>query len=213
MAKLLVGHLTPTELELDTHFVPFSQEVFCMDDLDEIIMRINADAELQLLQLATLLVFVGFFLVLFLNVFVFAVINNFAHRGLSTGRHFYEVQPALLGHAQGLLGRKHAILLVGHAIHHADLGCTDALIDPGLVCITAVVTLGPATTAGPIKGRPAAAWLVTPSWPGRRCRAVDRCAGGTRSGCPGCRLRRGRIDVRTGAELAGAQVIEWIANG
>lgn len=49
MAQLLVGHLAATELKLDAHFVTFSQEIFCVDDLDEVIMRINANAEFQLL--------------------------------------------------------------------------------------------------------------------------------------------------------------------
>lgn len=150
---------------------------------------------------------VSFLLVLFLDVFVLAVIDNFTHWGLSAGCHFHEVKTTLFGHTEGLLRRQHAILLVGDAIHHTDLGRTDALIDPCLVGVTAVVTLGPATWA--IERRATAgARLVT-----SRSGAIDgRCTGRASSGGPCRRLRRGRV-IRASAELSGTQIIEWIANG
>jgi hypothetical protein len=208
VTQFLVSHLAPTELKLDAHFVTFSEEVFRVDDLDQVVMRINADAELELLQLATLLVLVSLLLMLFLDILVLTVIHDFAHGRLGIGSDLDEVKPALLGHAKGLLGGQNAILLVGDAIHHAHLGRTDALIDAGLVRIPAVVALG-AAAAGTVKrGAAACTGLISP-WGGR---TVDRCAGRASGRCPRSRLRRGSI-IGASTELSGTQVIEWIANG
>ena len=67
MPKLLMRHLAPSELKLDAHLVTFREEVFGMRDLDQVIMRVDADAELHLLHLAALLVLVSLLLVLLLN--------------------------------------------------------------------------------------------------------------------------------------------------
>lgn len=213
MAEFLVGHLAATELELDAHLVTFREEIFRVDDLDEVIVGINADTEFEFLQLATLLMLVSFLLVLFLDVLVLAVIDNFAHRGFRTGGDFDEVKTALFGHAKGLLSRENAVLLIGDTIHHTHLRCTDALIDTGLVSVAAVVALG-ATATGAVERRSttASAGLVAP----RGCGTIDRgtgCASSSwcRSSCR--RLRRSRIWIRARAEWAAAQIVEWIANG
>lgn len=211
MAEFLVGHLTATELQLDAYLVAFRQEIFRVDDLDQVVMRVNADTEFQLLQLATFLVLVGFLLMLFLDVLVLAVIHDFAYRRLSAGGDFDKVESALFGHAQGLLGGQHAILLIGDAIDNADFWRTDTLIDAGLVGITAVVTLMRATAAGTVEWRATATgWTgLVSSWGWTRGRG----AGAASSRCSRRRLGRSWIVVWASAELAGAQVIEWIANG
>lgn len=76
--KLLMCHLTTAELQLDAHLVPFREEVFSMRDLDEVIMRVDADAEFHFLHLAALLMLVSLLLVLLLDVLVFAVVDDFA---------------------------------------------------------------------------------------------------------------------------------------
>lgn len=213
MAEFLVGHLAATELELDAHLVTFREEIFRVDDLDEVIVGINADAEFEFLQFATFLVLMSFLLVLFLDVLVLAVIDNFAHWRFGAGGDFDEVETTLFGHAQSLLSRQHTVLLVGDSIHHAHLWRTDALIDTGLVSVAAVVTLG-ATAAGAVERRAAtaSAGLVAPWGCGTIYRGT-RCA--SSSGCrsPCRRLRRSRIWIGASAELAGAQIVEWIANG
>lgn len=216
VAEFLVCHLTTTELKLNADLVTFGEEVFCMDDLDQVIVRIDADTELQFLQLATLLVLVGLLLVLFLDILVFAVIHDFADRWLCIGCNFDKVKTTFFGHAQRLLSGQHAILLVRDAIDDADFRRTDTLVDSGLVGITAVVTLGSTspTATWAIEGRSAAttgARLISP----RGCWTTDRRAGGGPGSRCSCRwLRRSGVLIWTTAgEIACAQIIEWIANG
>ena len=104
-------------------------------NLDQVIMRINADAELQFLHLAALVMLVSFLLMLLLNVLVFAVIDNFAHRRISARSDFNQVKPALFGKAQGMSRGEHAQLLIGDTIHHTHFGYADAFVDARLIGI------------------------------------------------------------------------------
>lgn len=102
VAEFLMRHLATTELQLDAHLVAFREEVFRMRDLDQVIMRVDADAEFHFLHLAALLMLVGLLLVLLLNVLVLAVIDNFAHGRIGVRGHFHQVQTTLFGDANGL---------------------------------------------------------------------------------------------------------------
>lgn len=141
MAEFLVGHLAAAELELDAHLVTFCEEVFRVYDLDVIVMRVDADAELKLLHLARLLVLVRLLLVLLLEVLVFAVVDDFADRRISVWSYFHQVKTALLGDPDGLMGGKDAKLMLAVLLNHADLGCANAFIDARLVEVTAAIVL------------------------------------------------------------------------
>lgn len=138
VTEFLMRHLTATELQLDAHLVTFREEVFSMRDLDQVIMRVDADAEFHFLHLAALLMFVSLLLVLLLDVFVFAVIDNLAHRRIGVRSHFHQVQPTLLGDAEGLRSREDAKLMLTIFLDHTHLRRTDALIDAGLIHETAI---------------------------------------------------------------------------
>lgn len=167
MPELLMGHLTATELKLDAHLVTFRKEVFGMRDLDQIIMRVDADAEFHFLHLAPLLMLVSFLLVLLLDVLVFAVIDNLAHGRIGVRSHFHQVQSTFFGDTNGLRSRNNAELMLTVLFYDAHLGRTNALIDAGLINETTVRTI---PTAGTI----ASAWtkrtttaggtLIAPCW-------------------------------------------------
>lgn len=154
MAEFLVSHLTATELELDAHLVTFGQEVLSVGDLDEVVMRIDADAELHLLYLAALLMLVGLLFVLLLDVLEFAVVDDLAHRRIGLRSHFDEIQATLTSDAQGLMRRKDAELMLAILLDDADLGRTDAFVDTiefvGMTPAVAITTTGasrPVSTA------------------------------------------------------------------
>ena len=111
ITEFLVGHLATTELELDAHLVPIKQEVFRMNDLDEVVMRINANTELHLLQLGRFLMLVSLLFVLLLDVLVLPVVDDFAHRRIHIPSHFYQVQATLLGYPYRLGSRQDTKLL------------------------------------------------------------------------------------------------------
>ncbi len=147
VTELLVRHLATTELQLDAHLVTFREEVFSMRDLDQVIMRVDADAEFHFLHLAALLMLVSLLLVLLLDVLVLAVIDNFAHGRIGVRGHFHQVKPALFGDANGLRSRDDAKLMMTIFLDDAHLRRTNALIDTGLIHKTAV---GSVTSAGTI---------------------------------------------------------------
>jgi len=149
MAKLLMGHLTAAELELNAHFMPFGEEVFSVGDLDEVIVRIDADTELHLLHLAALLMLVGFLLVLLLDVFEFAVVDDLAHRWIGLRSHFHKVQATLTGDAQRLMRGQDAELMLAILLNDADFWRTDALVDAiQLVGVTTTVAITTAWATG-----------------------------------------------------------------
>lgn len=160
VTQLLMRHLTATELQLDPHLVTFRQEVFRVRDLDQVIMRIDADAEFHFLHLAAFLMLVGLLLVLLLDVLVLAVIDNLAHWRVRVRSHFHQVQPTLFGDANGLRSREDAKLMLTIFLDHTHLRRTDALIDAGLIHETAIravpstgtvaTTTGTKRTTGPL---------------------------------------------------------------
>jgi len=195
MAELLMGHLAAAELELDAHFVPFGEEVFGMSDLDEVIVRVDADTELHLLHLAALLMLVGFLFVLLLDVLKFAVVDDLAHGRIGLRSHLHEVQTALTGNAQRLMRGQDAKLMLPVFLDDTHFRRTDALVDAiQLVGVTTTVAI---TTAG-------AAWtissLATTSTEGARSasaltgwtvlRRAGRDASGPDATCCSCRATR-----------------------
>ncbi len=156
MPQLLVRDLAPAELQLHTHLVALSEEVLGVEDLDVVVVRINANAELQFLHLAGFVVAMRLLLVLFLLILVFAVINDLADWGINIGRDLNKIQTPFPGHTQGLSGGQDSQLCGGLTIHHAYLGGADALVDAGLVHMTALIaTIGATigTLAGTISTR------------------------------------------------------------
>lgn len=219
MPKLLVCHLTATELELNAHFVPFGQEVFGMDDFDVVIVGINPDTEFHFLHFATLLVLVSFFLVLLLNVLVFAVVDDLAHRRVCIRRDLHKIQPALFSDTDRLVGR-HDTELMPVLLDHAHFRRTNALIDPSLIDVAPIART---SLTRAIERRPRRAALPSPlittsracssrrTWPlplranGTRYRVILR-SGWTRP-CPAL------IVLRARRKIAAIQLLEWIAYG
>lgn len=141
VTKLLMRHLPSAELQLDAHLVPFCQEVFSMRDLNQVIMRVDADAEFHFLHLAALLVLVSLLLVLLLDVLVFAVVDDLADGWVGIRSHFHQIQTTLFGDANGLRSGNDAELMMTILLDNTDLGRTDALIDTGLIDKTTVGTI------------------------------------------------------------------------
>jgi len=170
VTELLMRHLATAELQLDTHLVAFREEVFRMRDLDQVIMRIDADAEFHFLHLAALLVLVGLLLVLLLDVLVLAVIDNFAHGRIGVRSHFHQIQTTLLGDANGLRSRDDAKLMMTIFFDDAHLRRTNALIDTGLIYKTAVGSVTTAWTIATTTGtKRSTGTLIAPCWTGRSC--------------------------------------------
>ena len=164
MAEFLMGHLTAAELELDAHLVSFGEEVFGVGDLDEVIVRINADTELHLLHLAALLMLVSLLLVLLLDIFEFAVVDDLAHRRIGLWSHLDKVQATLTGNAQGLMRGQNAELMLAILLDDAYFWRTDALVDAiQFVGVTTTVTITAAWAAGAISSltTTAAEWTRT----------------------------------------------------
>lgn len=129
MAQLLVGHLTTTKLQLDAHLMPLGQKVFGVDDLDEIVMRIDANPEFHLLHLAGFLMLVGLLLVFLLNVLELAVVDDFADWRVRLRRHLNKVKTALTSNTQRLMCRQNAKLMLPVFLNHSDFRRTNPFID------------------------------------------------------------------------------------
>lgn len=169
VTKLLMRHLATTELQLDAHFVAFREEVFSMRDLDQVIMRVDADAEFHFLHLAALLMLVGLLLVLLLDVFVLAVIDNLAHGRIGVRSHLHQVKPTLFGDANSLRSWDDAKLMLTIFLDDAHLRRTNALIDTGLIHKTAVGSVTSAWTIATTGTKRSAGTLVASRWTGRSC--------------------------------------------
>ena len=150
MAQLLMRHLTTAELKLDAHLVAFSEEVLGMHDFDQVIMRVDADAEFHFLHLAGLVMLMGLLLVLLLDILVFAVVDDLAHGRISIRRDLDEVQSTLLGDADGLSGGQDAELMRAIFFYDTHFRRTDALIDASLID---KATVWPVTASGAIATR------------------------------------------------------------
>jgi hypothetical protein len=165
VAKLLMRHLTTTKLELDAHLVTFGKKVFGMRDLDQVVMRVDADAEFHFLHLAALLVLVSFLLVLLLIVLVLAVVDDLAHGWIGIGSDLDKIESAVFGHAYGLSSRNDAKLVIPVIIDDTHLRRTDALIDAGLIHKTTVRAVTAVAIAAWAKRTAAAGSLITTGWP------------------------------------------------
>ncbi len=232
VAKLLVRHLATAELKLNAHLVTFGEEVLGVGDFDEVVMRIDADAELHLLHLATLLMLMSLLLVLFLDVFEFAVVDDLAHGRIRHRRHLDEIQATLAGDAQGLMRGQDAKLMLPILLDDTDLRRTNAFVDPvefiGMATTVTIPAAGAsrpvstATTTAEGSGRSATlSWRTVLRRPGRSSTkaitSTATCALGSRS----ADARRARLRwtllrlLRTGwkpSELSAVQGLEWIAN-
>ncbi len=144
MPQLLVSHLATTELKLDAHFVAFREKVLSVRDFDEVVVRVDADPELHLLQLATLLVLVGFLLVLLLNVFEFTVVDDLAYGRFGVRSDLNKIKAALFGDTDGLCSRKDAQLMTAILLHHTHLRRTYAFVDAGLIDKASIRPVAPA---------------------------------------------------------------------
>lgn len=151
MSKLLVSHLTATELKLDAHLVTFGEEVFRVNDLDMIVVRIDSNAELHLLHLAAFLVLVRLFAVLLLDVLVFAVVDDFAHGRVGIRRDLNQIQSAFLGDADGLMRWQDAQLVLAVLFDDTHLRRTNTLIDACLIYKPAVWAIPPTGTILPAR--------------------------------------------------------------
>ena len=178
VTEFLMRHLAATELQLDAYLVPFREEVFGVCDLDQVIMRVDTDAEFHFLHLAALLVLVGLLLVLLLNILVLPVIDDLAYWRIGVRRYFHQVQSTLLGDANGLRRRNDAKLMMPILLDDTHLWRTDSLIDAGLINKTTV-------------GAVPATWTITTA--GTKCTTTTRAliaSGGARRTCrPGCSQR------------------------
>lgn len=167
MPELLMRHLAATELKLDAHLVAFRQEVFGVRDLDQVVMRVDADAEFHFLHLAALLVLVSLLLVLLLDVLVLPVVDDFAHGWIGVRRHFHKVQPALFGDADGLCRRQDAKLMMPVLLNNTHLRRTNALIDACLIdktTVRAIPATGTITTAAWAERSTTARSLIAACW-------------------------------------------------
>lgn len=167
MAEFLVSHLAAAELQLDSHLMTFREEILGMGDLDEVVMGVDADTELEFLNLAALLMLVSLFLVFLLDVFELAVVDDFAHRRIGLRSNLHEIETALSGDAQCLVHRQDSELVLTVLLDDAHLGGADSLVDTiKFVRMTAAITI----TVG-IAPRPASSTTKRAGWrttlPGR----------------------------------------------
>lgn len=167
VSELLMRHLTTAELKLDAHLVAFREEVLRVDDLDVVIVRVDADAEFHFLHLAALLMLVGLLLVLLLDVLVLAVIDNFAHGRIGVRSHFHQVKPTLFGDANGLRSRDDTKLMMTIFLDDAHLRRTNALIDTGLIHKTTIRSVTATGTIATTGTKCSAGTLVATRWTGR----------------------------------------------
>lgn len=130
----LVSHLTALELQLQAHLVAIGEEFLGMENLDEIIVRIDPDPEFELLELATFLSLGSLFLLLLLFVLELAVIDNLTNGRIRAGGDFDEVQSAIFRGTDGLPRGHDAHLLAGLSVNHAHFWCPDTVVDTGLIC-------------------------------------------------------------------------------
>lgn len=226
MSELLVSHLTATELKLDAHLVTFGEEVFSVNDLDMIVVRIDSDAELHFLHLAALLVLVRLFAVLLLDVLVFAVVDDFAHGRVGIRCDLDQIQPTLLGNTDGLMRWQNTQLMLSILFNHTHLRRTNALIDACLIHEPAVWAIPPTRA-------------VLSTWTIKRCTTSSRSVLSRtwktsrrtrRSRRPRCLTERPRrtrrcvlwaCGTRRSAlillwarrEITAVQLLEWIAYG
>ncbi len=223
MPQFLVSHLAATELELDTHFVTFREEVFRVSDLDQVIMRVDADTEFHLLHLATLLMLVSLLLVLLKGVLVFAVIDDLAHRWIGIWRDFDEVKPTFFGDADSLRGGQDTELMLTIFLDDANLRRANALIDASLIHIatwpftttaTALVGTRRATSSCSRSGRTrwstSACSLIWPWCTGSSSLWPRRSASLRRTRLGGLVLLRWPWWRRS--KIAAIQGLEWVAN-
>jgi len=122
--EFLVSHLPPAELQLDAEFVAVIEKALGAGHLDAVIVFLNADAELDFLELAG-----GFdpvLLLLGLIVFEFSVIDDAADGWIRVGGDLHEVEPQFLGLGEGLPGGKDDAEVL---IENANFGGADAVVD------------------------------------------------------------------------------------
>ena len=225
MTQFLMRHLTTTKLELNPHLMALSEEVFRVDDLDHVVMRIDADAELHFLYPARLVVLVSFLFVLLLQILVLAVVDDFADWRIGVRRDLYKVKATFFGHPNGLRRRKDSELNLTFLDNDSHLRCPNSLIDASLVrvatAIVAVTVVIPPRTVSSWATRSAR----TTGWPRWSCRTSNTCCGSPSgpytSSCwtrrwprrPWSRLGTLIVLLRPWrTELAAAQVLEWVAN-
>lgn len=161
VAKLLVRHLAASKLKLDAHLVTFGEEILRVGYLDEVVMRIDADAELHLLNFAAFLMLMSLLLVLLLDVFEFAVVDDLAYRRISLRSHFHQIQATLTSNTQRLMRRQNAKLMLAIFLNNTNFRRTNAFVNTiEFVGMTSAVTITATRASRPVS----TAWRSTTKW-------------------------------------------------
>ena len=110
VTQLTVGHLATFEAQGSLHFVTFAQETNCLIFLGLVVVLIDGHRKLHFLDRDDFLILARRAVALVLLVKEFPVILNAAHRRLSRGRNFHQIQATLAGYLQGFEGRQNSEL-------------------------------------------------------------------------------------------------------
>src|SRR3989304_2718541 len=133
-AEIGMGYLAALKYYGDLDLVPFAQEPSYVPDLELKIMLLGLSAELDLLDAYDGLLFLGLFGLLAHLVLLFAIVHYAADRRVRCRRDFDEIQSAVLGSRQSILGSHHAEL-IAFIVNDPDLWNPYHLVDScGVLC-------------------------------------------------------------------------------
>ena len=129
LPALGVRDLAPAEHDRDLDLVLVLEEALDVALLGRVVLLGDLRAELDLADRDLLLVLARGLELLGLLVLVLGVVQHAAHGRARLGSDLDEIEVALLGVAQGLVGA-HDTDLRAIVADHSDLGNADALVDP-----------------------------------------------------------------------------------
>src|SRR6266850_2844613 len=178
LAELGVRDRAAAEEHRDLHAVPLAEEGPDVTHLEVDVVNARLRADLHFLQHDGGRLLAGLLRLLLLGVPELAVVHDPADRGLGGGRDLDQVELALLGDPERLLGR-HDAELRAVGVDHADLSRTDLVVDPGLV-----LDLGYGAPPGTVASAAVRATNVSSgnaSWPGPAPRGATVPAAASRS--------------------------------
>ena len=141
-AALGVGLLAAAEHDRHLDLVAVAQEALDVTLLGLVVVVGDLRAQLDLAHVDLLLVLAGGLRLLLLLVLVLRVIEQPGDRRARVRRHLDQVEIALGGHRQGLVGLDDADL-AAVLVDQADLGDADALVDPRLVALRRLAVESP----------------------------------------------------------------------
>ena len=128
VAEFAMGHLAAAETEAGLDLVAFGEEADGLILLGLVVMFVHGDGELDFLDDDDLLLFAGGAFALVFLVEEASVVLDTADGWYGIGGDFDEIEPALLGNSQGLVGRKNAELF-SIFINDTDFARTDFFVD------------------------------------------------------------------------------------